>query len=69
MDEDKKLDEKTLEEVSGGADHLTFWEAMDYNNFIADNCSHCSQKNCFYGNKYNAFRALGGGKCTKREAL
>lgn len=64
MAEDKTLDEKTLEEVSGG---VTYWEAMAYNNFLKDNCNHCTQVNCPYGDKYSAFHALSGATCTKKE--
>ena len=65
MTEEKKLDEKTLEEVSGG---ITYGEAMAYNDFLTKNCYHCTQANCPYGDKYSAFHALGGAICTKREA-
>lgn len=66
MDKKKILDEKTLEEVTGGSD---LDEVGRVNYFMAHNCWRCGRTmRCHYGNSYNAYLALGWkGECKEME--
>lgn len=63
MNEEKKLDEKTLEGVTGGNDQWEFSE--DEGNFIVANCiGYCAHEglgDCPYGDKHTAFAQVGKG--------
>ena len=69
MTEEKKLDEKTLEDVSGGGAKEDY---RGFDTFLNRNCTSCRHQknlNCPYGFSSDAFKALGAGAiCTKREA-
>ena len=67
MSEEKRLDEKTLEEVSGG------FSESEYDAFKFFNCSKCSHyynQTCPYGSitdaMADALQVFGGSKCPKK---
>lgn len=66
MSEEKKLDEKTLEGVSGGS-------KTALNTFITSNCTSCGHlfsHTCPYGGSAQASAELGtDAQCPKKEAL
>ena len=66
MSEEKKLDEKALEDVTGGT-------KTALNIFITDNCTSCGHlfsHTCPYGGSAQAYAELGTDElCPKKEAL
>ena len=62
MNEEKKLDEKTLEAVSGGGSD------EGYINFLLRNCISCVRPDCPYGHNSVAFDKLGDAVCPEKEA-
>ena len=62
MNEEKKLDEKTLEAVSGGG------PLEGYMNFLGRNCTSCVRPDCPYGQHSVAFDMLGDAVCPEKEA-
>ena len=66
MNEEKKLDEKDLEEVSGGS-------SATYDTFIRNNCNNCHHyyhPPCPYGSVAMARQEVGSdGKCPKKVAF
>ena len=61
MDEEKKLDEKALEEVTGGTTQEEYLAARSFRGpFISANCSRCAKRgtdDCTYAND-NVFEML-----------
>ena len=71
MSEEKKLDEKTLEGVTGGAGTGDEWTKDEFwfiwNNCFAG-CYYENHRGCPYGSKKNAFSKVGAGnKCPKKK--
>ena len=70
MNEEKKLDEKTLEAVAGGAgtaDERTKDEVWFKLNNCFAGCYYENHGGCPYGSKKNAFSKVGAGnKCPKK---
>lgn len=69
MNEEKKLDEKTLEAVAGGSgkDEQTKDEIWFKLNNCFAGCYYENHGGCPYGSKKNAFSKVGAGnKCPKK---
>ena len=71
MNEEKKLDEKALEAVTGGAGTEGEWTKDEFwfiwNNCFAG-CYYENHRGCPYGSKKNAFSQVGAGKkCPKKK--
>ena len=69
VDEEKKMDEKKLEEVSGGIN----FEGHGVGTFLASNCMYCrhrtSENSCPYGDSANAVQFSVHGSCPKIDRI
>ncbi len=67
MSEEKRLNDETLENVSGGSQGP---DNDPFHSFLASNCARCRLAwDCPYGGSDKAFSQLGAGaKCLKMEA-
>ena len=68
MNDEKRLDESTLEKVSGGGGGTTHYRFKENNCF---SCRHNNTPNCYYGSSITAFETLGSNpraKCPYKEA-